>query len=116
MEEELKKIKEENENYLNKFYKYLENKNLSKRTIEDHISNMDFYLNHYLCNYELKHAEDGFEYVNGYLNDWFIRKASWSSAATIKSNTVSIKKFYLFMLEDNKISKEDYEFFCKLLE
>ena len=41
-----------------------------------------------------------------YLGYWFIKKAMWSSEASIKSNATSLKKFYTFMNEkglvDNK--------------
>lgn len=41
------------------------------------------------------------------LGDWFIRKAMWASPSSIKSNIVSIKKFYQFLYEAGEIKKED---------
>mgnify|MGYP000228598131 FL=1 len=37
----------------------------------------------------------------------------WSSKATIKENATSLKKFYQFMSEIGKVSKEDYKEFVE---
>ena len=44
-----------------------------------------------------------------FLGDWFIRKTVWGSCANIKSNAVSLKKFYTFMFEKGYISSENIE-------
>jgi len=40
----------------------------------------------------------------------------WSSCANIKSSASSIKKFYLFMSEESKISKENYDYLCETIK
>lgn len=40
----------------------------------------------------------------------------WSSAATIKSMAVSIKKFYKCMLEKGNINKSDYQLLCQIIK
>ena len=45
---ECKRIRQDNEAYLNKFSKCLEKSKLSEKTIKKHISNIDFYINDYL--------------------------------------------------------------------
>ncbi len=60
--------------------------------------------------------DDAIEAANGagsigmFLGYWFIRKAMWSSKTAIKENAASLKKFYQFMLEKGKISKELFEY------
>ncbi len=39
---------------------------------------------------------------------WFIKKATWSSSAEIKSNAASLKKFYHFLFEIGEIEKEEF--------
>jgi hypothetical protein len=45
--------------------------------------------------------------VDDFLGYWFIRKAAWSSPASIRSNAASLKKFYGFMAERDLIEKDD---------
>ena len=54
----------------------------------------------------LCHAEDGIRLVDEFLGYWFIRKAMWASESSIKSNIVTIKKFYTFMQSLGLISAE----------
>lgn len=103
------KMKETNWQYLDGFAIWLAEKGLIKKTVGKHISNMDFYINSYLVYYEVQPVDRGCYEIDGFLGDWFIRKAMWSSAATIKENAASMKKFYLFMLEKGHIQKVDYD-------
>ncbi|MGI6330052.1 MAG: recombinase [Bacilli bacterium] len=112
LEKEIKNIKKENEIYLKKFGNWLKKQNLSSKTINNHIDNVDFYINEFLCYYEFQSADIGYSSIDGFLGDWFISKAMWSSKSSIKSNATSIKKFYLFMLENGKIKEKDYKFLC----
>ena len=41
-----------------------------------------------------------------YFGYWFIKKAMWASASSMKSNAASLKKFYSFLHEQGLISKE----------
>ena len=100
---ECKRIRQDNEVYLNKFSKWLEKSKLSEKTINKHISNVDFYINDYLLYDDSVEAKDGIDEVDTFLGYWFIKKAMWSSKATIKSNAASLKKFYTFMKEENLI-------------
>lgn len=101
-EEILKKIKKENAEYINEFGDWLENKGLSKKTIKRHISDVNFYINFYLCYYEPLDCTSGCYELNGFLGDWFIRKALWSSCKTIKSTAASIKNFTHLCLKKKK--------------
>jgi site-specific recombinase XerD len=108
-----KEIQKENEKHLAGFEKWLCDKGLSQKTINAHVSNVDLYINNYLCYYEdMYDAKHGAGQIYGFLGDWFIRKAMWSSCAHIKANAASIKKFYAYLLEVNVVEQEDYDDLC----
>lgn len=115
-EKEVKTIQKENEEYLQAFQDDLKAKNLSDKTIEQHINNMDFYLNEYLVHYTPLRMVRGVHEIDGYLGNWFIRKCLWSSASSIKGTAASIKKFYKCMLEHQFIEKDDYDFLCFVIK
>jgi len=99
-------IREKNEKLLSDFEKWLSDKNLSERTIDKHISNVDFYINDFLLYDDAIEATDGTTGIGMFLGYWFIKKATWSSQSAIKQNAASLKKFYQFMYEQGKISKD----------
>jgi len=101
---ECERIKRDNEEYLDKFSEWLKKSKLSKKTINKHISNIDFYINDYLLYDDAIEAKNGADAIGMFLGYWFIRKAMWSSKTTIKSNAASLKKFYTFMKEENLIN------------
>lgn len=109
-EKDCKKIREENESLLNDFEKWLSDKKLSKKTIDKHVSNVDFYINDFLLYEDAIEPADGVSSIGMFLGYWFIRKAMWASKSTIKQNAASLKKFYEFMLERRKIAKESFEY------
>lgn len=109
-EKDSKRIRKENENLLNYFKKWLSDKKLSKKTIDKHVSNVDFYINDFLLYEDTIEAADGVSNIGMFLGYWFIRKAMWASKAAIKENATSLKKFYEFMLEKKNISKESFEY------
>jgi len=80
---------------------------LSRKTINSHVSNIDFYINEFLLYEEATEAKDGAGSVNMFLGYWFIKKAMWASQSSIKSNATSLKKFYTFMHEKGLIDKQD---------
>ena len=109
-------IYKDNEKYLEGFEKWLKDKGLSQKTIIKHVSNVAFYIDDYLCYYDLIEAPLGCRKLNGFLGDWFIRKAAWSSCAHIKSYAASIKKFYAFMREGNLVEQEEYDDLCEMIK
>lgn len=108
-EKECVRIREENSRLLDDFEAWLAEKGLTQKTIIKHSLNVDFYINNFLLYEEAIDAADGIVKIGEFLGFWFIKKALWSSKAHIKSNAASLKKFYQFMLENGKISGEDYE-------
>ena len=109
-ERECKRIRKENENLSIVFGKWLSDKKLSKKTTGKHVSNVDFYINDFLLYEDAIEAADGVSNIGMFLGYWFIRKAMWASKTAIKENAASLKKFYQFMLEKKKISKESFEY------
>ena len=112
-EAECKKRKEENHTFLAGFTRYLENKNLSKKTIDKHVQNIDFYINHFLLYEKPQEAAEGVSQLDYFLGFWFIRKAMWSSPSSIKENIASLKHFYFYM---NKIGQVSDEALSKMQE
>ncbi len=105
-EEEIEKIKNQNEQLLSEFQQSLTDKKLSTKTIDKHVLNVDFYINQFLLRDVLVEAKDGVPFIGEFLGYWFIRKAMWSSVAQINENIASFKKFYTFLYERGDIDKE----------
>ncbi len=104
---ECKKIKKANKGLLNEFEEWLKTSGLTKKTIDNHLANIDFYVNEYLLYYDATEAKDGIHAVGEFLGHWFIRKAMWSNKTNIKGNAASLKKFYTFMSEKGLVVKND---------
>jgi len=112
-ESEVKEIEKSNKVYKSTYKKWLKAKVLSEKTINNHVNNVDFYINYYLNYYGPQDVKAGCYSIGGFLGNFFIRKALWSSCAQIKSNAASIKKFYKCMLEQGVIEKDDYANLCE---
>ncbi len=106
-EVECKKRREENHTFIVGFRRYLENKKLSKKTIDKHVGNIDFYINECLLYEDPKTAAEGVNHVDFFLGYWFIRKAMWASPASIKENISSLKHFYSYMNKIGQVGDED---------
>jgi len=103
------KERERNSQLLEQFASWLEAKQLTQKTIDNHLTNVDFYINEFLLYEEpITGAPEGITSVDMYFGYWFIKKAIWASASSIKSNAASLKKFYSFLLEQSLISTEDW--------
>lgn len=108
-ESDCKRIREENGEILKQFATWLQDKQLSERTIDNHVSNIDFYINEFLLYEEAIEAKDGAFRISKFLGYWFIRKALWSSVSQTKGYVASFKKFYTFMCERGEIEEEQLE-------
>jgi len=111
-EKDLEEMQKVNQEYLDGFKKSLKSSGLTDKTIRNHVSNVDFYINDFLCYYDIQEVQAGCYDISGFLGSWFIRKAAWSSSGTIKSMAASIKKFYKFMLDKGVVKQEDYNYLC----
>lgn len=106
---ECKKIKKENRIVLDGFQNHLESKKLSDKTIDKHVSNMEYYINDFLLYEEPLKPRDGIYEINYFLGYWFIKKALWASVSTIKENITSLKHFYTYMNDIGQISAEELD-------
>ena len=109
----IEKANEKNKQIISDFTSYLESLNLSKKTIKRHEDNIYFfaeYLNHYVNDVSevktLLSTED--VDLSSFSMDFFPEKAMWASTESAKQNTSTFKKFYTWMYEQKKISKETY--------
>jgi len=108
-ENEIDALRDECKRLLPEFRKWLVDKRLSDKVINNHVSNVEFYLDPFLINRDVKSAAEGVEEIGYFLGYWFISKAMWASRTSIKSNIASLKKFYQFMLQRGEISAAAYD-------
>ena len=106
-EKECNRIRKENKKLISGFETWLSTKNLSPKTIDKHASNIDFYINEFLLYEDAIEAKSGAGEIDMFLGYWFIKKAMWANKSAIKENAASLKKFYQYLYEDNKVSEED---------
>ncbi|MEB3185454.1 MAG: recombinase [Cyanobacteriota bacterium] len=106
-EQQCRDIRRDNVTLLGEFSIWLARNGLSDATVGSHRFNLDFYLNHFLLYGDTLRATDGVCYVSEFLGDWFLRKATWSTKASVKANAASLKKFYTFMAEKGMITAEE---------
>ena len=100
-------IQAANQPILHAFEVWLEQSGLSEKTIQIHVSNIDFFTN-YLVYYEplkkLDEANSGDVWM--FLDDWFPRKALWASITSVTSYLASFKKFFRWMGETGRVSPQ----------
>ena len=101
-----KELKKENEGYLAEFEEWLTASGLKPKTVQKHIGNVDFFINHYLHYSDAYSIQEGTEHLDDFLGYWFIRKAMWSSPATVQQTAASLKKFYTCMAQKGHVSQE----------
>ena len=78
-EDDCKMIREANKLLLSDFEAWLISSGLSQKTIDNHLSNIDFYVNEYLLYEDATEVKDGVDAVGMFLGYWFIKKAMWAS-------------------------------------
>ncbi len=100
--------REENKKLLNGFSNWLFTKGLSGKTIKNHVTNIEFYINEYLLYRDIKTPAIGIIYIDEFLGYWFIRKAMWASKTSINDFCAGFKKFYKYMLEQELLDEDYY--------
>ena len=109
-------IRKINDSLLTLFSDDLKKAGLADKTIQRHLSNVDFFINEYLIRTDALPMESGVTMIDDFLGNIFIRKCMWSTPANIKTTATSIKKFYKSMLDHEKIAKQDYELLCAIIK
>ena len=107
------KNEDTNHEYLLLFQEDLENAGLKDKTIYNHLSTANLFINDFLIYNMDATMEEGVTMLGDFLGDFFIRKCMWSTPATVKTTAVSLKKFYKSMAEHGKIEKKDYDYVCR---
>ena len=74
-----------NHDYLILFQEDLENAGLKQKTIYNHLSNVDLFINDFLGYRMNVTMEEGVTMLGDFLGDYFIRKCMWSTPATVKT-------------------------------
>ena len=107
-EQKCKAIREANAKLLEGFGAWMSGKGLGAATVKKHVSNADFYINECLTYDDPpQSAAEGVGRLDYFLGDWFIRKAMWASASSIRENATSLKKFYTYLAEIGLVSADD---------
>ncbi len=106
-------IQQQNEELLDAFEHWLDNKGVSREAIHDHLDNVSLFINVYLAEGrggEVKrpHEADEFD-VEDFLGDWFTHKEIGTSESTAKQVLDSLKYFYAFIAERGEMEAEDVE-------
>jgi hypothetical protein len=83
-ESECKKIRKENRKLLSGFSQYLASKKLSKKTIDKHVSNIEFYVNEFLLYEEPLKANDGVNRLDDFLGYWGLLGGLLGTFSTFK--------------------------------
>ena len=114
---EVEKIEAQNKPILDAFREWLAAKGLSKKTIRNHVDNIDFFAD-FLTYYEpveaLVDADEGD--IGSFCGNWFPRKAMWASASSARSNMASFRKFAAFMVESARWDKAKAQDIRELLK
>jgi site-specific recombinase XerD len=105
-DENVKRIRKHNEPILAGFNSLLMHSALSTKTIKGHIQNIEFFAE-YLIYYEPLKTLDQTESsdVVSFLDDWFLRKAMWSSVESVKAYFATFKKFFSWMRDVHYMSE-----------
>ncbi len=106
-DKQVEAIRAYNQTILDAFQASLQEAGLARKTIKNHVDNIDFFTD-YLVYYEplkrLDEAND--DDVFTFLSSWFPRKAMWANVTNVKSYLASFKKFFKWMGETERTSNE----------
>ena len=105
-------VRKENEEYLKLFEADLTEKGLSPKTIKNHISNVDLFINDFLLREDAQPIETGIDNLDPFFY-FYIHKCMWSTPASVRSMAAGLKKFYKCMAEHEKIKVDDYVEICE---
>ena len=106
-DQEVEKIRKYNQPILDEFQAWLEKSGLVRKTVKNHVENIDFFAE-YLVYYEplSKLDEADVSDVYSFLGNWFPRKAMWASESSMRSNMASFRKYFKFLRESRRVEKE----------
>ena len=89
------------------FEKWLQEKGLSAKTIDKHVSNIEFFANQYLLRYEIKLIHENPDETINFLEGYFVDKCLWANAESMKGYISSFNKVYTYFNEKKMVSDID---------
>ncbi len=92
-EKDLKENEKRNEKFLKVFEDWLKEKNLSPKTIKNHLSNADFYINDYLTYYEVTKMEEGLSSVDSFFTIGSLENVHGHQLIPLKQQQLVLKSF-----------------------
>lgn len=108
-QKECEKIASKNMALLSGFANSLLESGLSQTTIQEHVDNIDMYINTFLLYERPIEAQKGASELDDFFSYWFPRKALWSSPGSVRSTAASLKKFYSYLHSKGLFAKEELE-------
>ena len=106
----------QNEILINLFKEYLTSQSLAQKTIKKHCDNVYFYINTYLLHDSIEKPEDNINSIDIYFDYFLPRKTMFGSVNDTKNQIASLKKFYKFLLELDRITKKDYNDMLEIIK
>ena len=89
---------------------------MAPKTVKKHCDNIDFYINTYLLHDKIEKPEDNLNSIDMYFDYFLPRKTQFGSIYDTKNQITSLKKFYKFLLELNRITKNDYNNMLEMIK
>jgi site-specific recombinase XerD len=116
-DERINQIRNQNKPILEGFQEALTNSNISAKTRKNHVQNIEFFAE-YLVYYEpLKTlAQTESTDISSFLDDWFLRKALWSSVESVRAYLATFKKFFVWMRDTHHMSKSSVEHILAMIK
>ena len=115
-EKQCKLIVKDNSHLLNEFTEHMRTLVSTEEVVQEHVSNIEFFINTYLLREEPIHAKNGITFISPFLSYFFPSKCGWSSVKTLKRYIASFKRFYKFMLFTNRIEESAYDSLSSLIK
>ena len=113
---EFERIEASNKKLLDDFANWLQDANLNTSTIEEHIDDVDLFINDYLLYEDAITPENRIRKINMFFGYWFIKKSMWASESSMRNIATSLIKFYAFLQERGVITKKDLPFLNKTIK
>lgn len=88
--------------FLKEFSKWLKKKKLDKKTISNHIKNVDLFLNDYLNYHNIKKMEEGQKEIDSFLSNWLSNIYGNSNKVFLRNMKESLDLFYECMQEKSE--------------
>ena len=107
---------EENRILLKEFEKYLYSTNLTKKTVNKHLDNIDFYINTYVLRTDIIPPEEATTFIDDYFDYFLPHKTTFGSVSDTKTQIGSLKKFYKYLVDINRLSKNDYDEMLEIIK